>query len=113
MCSAAITATAWNLLLGHHLSDQLHRAAHRAKLGLQLGNAALSHRQLAPLGAGQPGLKTAVDAVLAAPGVDGLAGDPQRLGDLGDRPAGGDQVQHLAAKLRRVAASSHATLLSG
>ena len=37
---------------------------------------------------------------------------PQRLGDLGDRPSGLDQVQDLAPELRRVAASSHAVLLS-
>jgi hypothetical protein len=112
MCSAAITVTAWNLLWGH-LSDQLHRAAGGARLGLQLGDAALGHRQLTLLGAGQPWLKTAVDPVLAAPGVDRLGADPQRLGDLGERPAGVDQIQDLAAKLRRIAPSSHATLLSG
>jgi hypothetical protein len=37
---------------------------------------------------------------------------PQRPGDLGDRPPGLDQVQDLAAELRRVAASSDAVLLS-
>ena len=33
-------------------------------------------------------------------------GDPKRLGDLGDRPTGLNQVQHLAAELRRIPASS-------
>jgi len=37
---------------------------------------------------------------------------PQPLGDLGDRPPGLNQVQDLAAELRRIAASSDAVLLS-
>jgi hypothetical protein len=113
MCSAAITVTAWNRLWGHHLSDQLHRPAHRLQLGLQLGDAALSRDQLGLLAAGQARFQAAVDAVLAPPGVDRLIADAQRLGNLGDRSASLDQVQDLAAKLRRIAASSHATLLSG
>jgi hypothetical protein len=65
------------------------------------------------LGPGQARLQATVDAVLPPSGVDRLGADPKRLGDLGDRPAGLDQVQHLAAELRRIAASSHATFLSG
>jgi len=38
--------------------------------------------------------------------------DPQRLGDLGDRPSGLGEVQDLAAELRWVAASSDAVLLA-
>jgi hypothetical protein len=72
MPSAAITLTAWNRLLGHHLSDQLQRATHRAQLGLQLSDPALGRGQLALLGAGQARLETPVDAVLPAPGVDRL-----------------------------------------
>jgi hypothetical protein len=113
MCSAAITATAWNRLLGHHLSDQLHRPPHRPQLGLQLSNPALGRGQLGLLAAGQARFQAAVDAVLAAPGVDRLIADAQRLGDLGDRPPGLDQVQDLAAELGWIPASSHATLLSG
>jgi hypothetical protein len=112
MCSAAITATAWNRRLGHHLSDQLHGAAHRPQLGLQLRDPPPGRGQLALLGTGQARFHAAVDAVLAAPGVDRLIADAQRLGDLGDRPASLDQVQHLAAELRRIPALSHATLLS-
>jgi hypothetical protein len=113
MCSAAITVTAWNRLWGHHLSDQLHRPAHRLQLGLQLGDAAFSRDQLGLLGAGQARLKTAVDAVLAPPGVDRLLADAQRLGDLGHRPFGLDEVQDLAAELRWISASSHAAPLVG
>jgi hypothetical protein len=113
MPSAAITATAWNRLLGHHLSDQLHRPAHRLQLGLQLGDPPLGRDQLALLGAGQARFQAAVDAVLAAPGVDRLVADAKRLGDLGDRPSGLDQVQDLAAELRWIPASSHAAPLVG
>ena len=113
MCSAAITATAWNRLLGHHLSDQLHRPPHRLQLGLQLDDAALGHGQLGLLAAGQARFQAPVDAVLTPPAVDRLAADAQRLGDLGDRPAGLDQAQHLTAELGRIPASPHATLLSG
>jgi hypothetical protein len=112
MCSTAITATAWNRLLGHHLSDQLHRPAHRVQLGLQLGDATLGRDQHGLLAAGQARFQAAVDAVLAAPGVDRLIADAQRLGDLGDWPASLDQVQHLAAELGWISASSHAALLS-
>jgi hypothetical protein len=113
MCSAAITATAWNRLLGHHLSDQLHRMPHRLQLGLQLGDAALGRGQLGLLRARQAGFQATVDAVLAPPGVDRLIADAQRLGDLGDRSAGLDQVQDPAAELGWIPASSHTTLLSG
>jgi hypothetical protein len=64
MCSAAIILTASNRLWGHHLSDQLYRAAHRMQLGLQLGDAALGHGQLGLLAAGQARLETPIDAVL-------------------------------------------------
>jgi hypothetical protein len=93
MPSAAITAAAWNRLWGHHLSDQLHGAAHRPQLGLQLRDPAFGRGQLALLSTGQARFQAAVDAVLAAPGVDRLIADAQRLGDLGDRPPGLDQVQ--------------------
>jgi hypothetical protein len=99
MCSAAITVTAWNLLWGHHLSDQLHRTPHRLQLGLQLGDAAFSRDQLGLLAAGQARFQAAVDAVLAPPGVDRLIADAQRLGNPGDRSASLDQVQDLAAEL--------------
>jgi hypothetical protein len=113
MCSAAITAAAWNRLWGHHLSDLLHRPAHRLQLGLQLGDPAFGRGQLALLATGQPRFQAAVDAVLAAPGVDRLVADAKRLGDLGDRAASLDQIQDLAAELRRIPASCHATLLLG
>jgi hypothetical protein len=100
MGSAAMTAAAWNRLLGHHLSDQLHRPAHRVPLSLQLSDPAFGRGQLALLATGQPRFQAAVDAVLAAPGGDRLVGDPKRLGDLGDRAAGLDQIQDLAAELR-------------
>jgi hypothetical protein len=85
---------------------------HRPQLGLQFGDPPLGHRELGLLGTAQARFQVAVDTVLAAPGVDRLITDAQRLGDLGDWPASLDQVQHLAAELRRVAASSHAALLS-
>jgi hypothetical protein len=72
------------------------------QLGLQLGDAALGRAQLGLLAAGQAGFQAAVDAVLAAPGLDRLVGDPQCLGDLSYRPAGLDQVQDLAAELGRI-----------
>jgi hypothetical protein len=61
----------------------------------------------------QASVNTAVDAVLAPPAVDRRLADAKRLGDLGDRPAGLDQVQHLAAELGRIPASSHAAPLVG
>jgi hypothetical protein len=105
MASAAVTWTAWKRLWGS-TSRTSSTAAGRAQLGLQLGDAALGRRQLALFGAAQARLKAPVDAVLAPPGVDRLAPDPQRLGGLGARPGGLDQVQHLAARLRRIAALS-------
>jgi hypothetical protein len=111
MCSAAITVTAWNRLLGHYLSDQLHRSSGGVQLVLQLGDAALGRGQLGPLGAGQARLMIPIDAVLPTPAADRLAADPKRLGDLSDWPAGLDQVQHFAAELRRVTAPPHAAPL--
>jgi hypothetical protein len=108
ICSAAITVTAWNRRLGHHRSDQLHRTPHRLQFGLQLGDAALGRDQLGLLAAAQARLETPIDAVLPAPGGDRLVADAQHLGDLSDRPAGLDQVQHLAAELGWIPASSHA-----
>jgi len=97
MPSAAITLIASNRLCRHHRSDQLHRPMRRPQLGLQLGDAALVRGQPAYSSAGRAGLTTAVDAVWAAPAGDRLTGDPQRLGDLSDRPPSLDQIQHLAA----------------
>jgi hypothetical protein len=71
MCSAVLTATASNRLLGHHLSDQLHRPTHRMQLGLQLGDPPLGRDQLGLLATGQARLKTPIDAALPA-GVDQL-----------------------------------------
>jgi hypothetical protein len=38
--------------------------------------------------------------MLAPPHVDGLIADLQISGDLGDRTAGGDQIEDLAAEYR-------------
>jgi hypothetical protein len=111
MCSAAITLTASNLLLGHHLSHQLDRAAHHVQLGLQLGDAALRRGKFGLLGAGQAGYQATVDAVLPPPCVDRLVADPQVSRDVGHRPTRLDQIHHLAPELRRIATPSHATLL--
>jgi heme-degrading monooxygenase HmoA len=83
----------------------------RAFAGDDIEAAVLYPEDVRYLAAGQAGFQAAVDAVLAAPGVDRLAADAQRLGDLGDRPASLDQVQDLAAELGWVPASSHAALL--
>jgi hypothetical protein len=87
MCSAAITLTASNLLLGHHRSHQLDRAAHRAQLGLQLSDAAPRRGEFGLLAAGQTGHQAPVDAVVPPPGGDRLLADPQIPGDVGHRPA--------------------------
>jgi hypothetical protein len=83
MCSAAIPLTAWNRLWGHHLADRLHHPAHRVQFGLQLGDAALGRGQLGLLATAQARFQAAVDAVLAAPGVDRLVADLQVPGDVG------------------------------
>lgn len=53
------------------------------------------------------------DAVLPAPGVDGLLADPEVARDVGDGASAGDQVQHSAPELRRIATTSHEALLQG
>ena len=79
---------------------------------LQLDDPTPRRHQLLVLVAAQAREQALVDAVLAPPGGDRLGADPQRLGDLGDRPSGLGEVQDLAAELRWVAASSDAVLLA-
>jgi len=95
-----------------HLLQQLGGAARDRQLGLQLDDPTPRRHQLLVLVAAQAREQALVDAVLAPPGGDRLGADPQRLGDLGDRPSGLGEVQDLAAELRWVAASSDAVLLS-
>ena len=110
---AAITWMAANRRKGPpHLFQQLGGTARDRQLGLQLDDPTPRRHQLLVLVAAQAREQALVDAVLAPPGGDRLGADPQRLGDLGDRPSGLGEVQDLAAELRWVAASSDAVLLS-
>src|SRR5215218_7973780 len=58
-------------------------------------------------------LEALVDAVLPRSGVARLRADSQVPRDIGHRPLGGDQVQHLAPKLRRISTPAHAAVLGG
>jgi len=77
------------------------------QLGLQLGDAALRGGQLRLLGAAQPRLQTPIDPVLTPSGVDRLGADPEIPRDVGDRPPGIDQVEHLPPELRRITTPAH------
>lgn len=81
------------------------------QLDLQLGDALLCRAQLGFLHAAQPRRQTAVDAVLAAPGLNDLNADPQHRSNLGDRLSGINQVKHLAPELQRIPTTSHTSLL--
>ena len=55
----------------------------------------------------KPGTSTAVDPVLAPPGIDRLLTDPQIMRDLGDAATGLEQIQNLPPKLRRIPPCAH------
>ena len=81
------------------------------QFGLELTDPPTSCSELAPFRGAQAGLDAPVDPVLAPPVVDRLLSDPEILGDLRNAAAGRDQIQHAAAKLRRISPSPHVVLL--
>jgi hypothetical protein len=72
------------------------------QLVLQLGDTFPPSYQLGVIGTGHARNLAAVDQLLAAPGIDRLGADLQIMGDLGDRPPRGDQIQDFPAELGRV-----------
>jgi hypothetical protein len=92
-----------NRLWGHHLPEQLTGPAVDRQLRLQLRDPPASGSQFGVLGAAGSRQTAGVDQVLPPPDVDDLLTDPEVRRDLRDRPAGLDQIDHLATKLGRVA----------
>jgi hypothetical protein len=92
-----------NRLWGHRLAEQLAGAAVDRQRCLQLRYPLARRGELGVLAAGGARQPAGVNQVLSPPGVDGLLADPQVRCDLRDRPAGLDQIDHLAAELGWVA----------
>lgn len=81
------------------LPQQLTGSFEDGDLSLQLADALVGRTELGQFGAVEPGQLSGVDELLLTPGVDRLVTDVQIGGDLRDRTAGGDKVEHLATEL--------------
>jgi hypothetical protein len=81
------------------LPQQLTGPFQDGHLGLQLADALVGRAELGQFGAVESGQLPGVDQFLAAPAIDRLVADTEVDGDLGDRTAGGHEVEHLAAEL--------------
>jgi hypothetical protein len=80
-----ITVTASNRLWGHHLRQQLRRAAVDRQLGLQLRDPPAGGDELGVVATGDARQLPGIDQMLPPPQVDHLIADLQIGGDLRDR----------------------------
>jgi hypothetical protein len=81
----AIASIASNRLCGRHRLQQFRGAFGDGKLGLQLGDTTTGGSEFGALDRAQPRLLSGIDELLVTPVVDGLFGDIETCGDLGDR----------------------------
>jgi hypothetical protein len=88
---------------GHRLLQQLGRSAMDRQFGLQLGDAPPGGHKLNLVGGPDTRHLARIDELLTAPVVNRLIADLKITNQLRHRTASLQQIEHLAAELRRIA----------
>jgi hypothetical protein len=87
------------LASGHRLLEQLGGPAVDRQFGLQLGDASTCSYQFSLICGADPRYLAGVDTFLPTPVVDRLIADLKITDQLGDRAAGFEQIEDLAAAI--------------